>query len=62
MPISELRELGFEVYEDTSTGVDGEGTSSRMKIATRKKTAAERADELSNEFNGRIPIEHMDSE
>ena len=31
-------------------------------IATRKKTAAERADELSNEFNGRIPIEHMDAQ
>ena len=31
-------------------------------IATRRKTAAERADELSNEFNGRIPVEHMDAQ
>ena len=58
MPISDLRALGFEVYEDLSPGPDSPGIN---RIATRKKTAAERADELSLEFSQRIPIEHMDS-
>ena len=61
MPISDLRALGFEVYEDLSPGL-GPDSPGINRIATRKKTAAERADELSLEFSQRIPIEHMDSQ
>ena len=62
MPISDLRALGFEVYEDQSPACRDSAGSPSLKIATRKKTAAERAEELSIEFNQRIPIEHMDSQ
>ena len=60
MPISDLRALGFEVYEDLSPGLPN--SPGIKTIATRKKTAAERADELSLEFSQRIPVEHMDSQ
>ena len=62
MPISDLRALGFEVYEEQTPGIRDNAGSPGLMIATRKKTAAERAEELSIEFNQSIPIEHMDSQ